>query len=525
MNLKSIVALLLFSTLNFSVLFAEEPEKLDIAIEEPYQQLHTIQFSDIPVIEFIQYVSKLSNLSFLFDQKDLNFTISLSGRKPVSTEGLLKALISLLEAKGFHLSKDHDCFVIQKLKAGEKKEALLQEKKIEIPPLLAMPIPALEIPSDPLEFNIYKVKYHQGSEIEAAVKKIAMEESQNKEFSQKLLKGIQSIQWLKTTNSLLFSADPTISGQIRRLVESLDVPLRQVFIEVLVVETDAKKSADFGLEWGASGMIDNRVRFATGNTKGSNSSFSQGMGAPLGLSQIPLVGGFDMGVIGDIIMHKGKSYLTLGSLVSALESDTHSTIVLNQKIITQDNKNSTIFVGDNIPFTGSVVQTVGQSQQTTANVEYRDVGVKLSITPMLGENNIITLDINQEITESLDDFLPNSASSVNGIRTTKTNMVTHVHVPDQNFLVLSGMIRNSQLRHQTGIPCLGGLPLIGAAFSHKRDKDEKRNIIIFVRPRIINSFDEYQKITEGQQALSEQATPSPLSKMMENVQEKIDPSN
>ena len=95
---------------------------------------------------------------------------------------------------------------------------------------------------------------------------------------------------------------------------------------------------------------------------------------PTGINQIPLVPGFDLGVIGDMIMHKGKSYLSLGSLVSALQIDGSSTIVLNQKIITQDNKNSTIFVGDNIPFTGSVVQTIGQSQQTSANIEYRDMG-------------------------------------------------------------------------------------------------------------------------------------------------------
>ncbi len=120
------------------------------------------------------------------------------------------------------------------------------------------------------------------------------------------------------------------------------------------------------------------------------------------LNQIPLVPGFDLGVIGDIIMHKGKSYLSLGSLVSALQVDGSSTIVLNQKIITQDNKNSTIFVGDNIPFTGSVVQTVGQSQQTTANIEYRDIGVSLSITPRLGEGDVITLNLNEEITESVD---------------------------------------------------------------------------------------------------------------------------
>ncbi len=296
------------------------------------------------------------------------------------------------------------------------------------------------------------------------------------------------------------------------MIETIDVPLRQVFIEVLVIETDVKKNMEFGLQWAAGGQLRDKMGFGMGNFHGHNGgsgSFAgamQGVNAlnpPTGLDQFPLVPGFDLGVIGDIIMHKGKSYLSLGSLVSALQLDGESTIVLNQKIITQDNKNSTIFVGDNIPFTGSVVQTVGQSQQTTANIEYRDIGVSLSITPRLGEGDVITLDLNEEITESLDHEPTYNNSSVGGIRTTKTNMVTHVHVPDKNFLVLSGMIRNTKARHKAGLPCLGGLPWVGALFSKTRQHDEKRNIVIFVRPHIIRSFEDYQKMSKNQEKVFE----------------------
>src|SRR6185295_19921273 len=121
--------------------------------------------------------------------------------------------------------------------------------------------------------------------------------------------------------------------------------------------------------------------------------------------------------IGDLIFHKGKSFVSLASLVSALQADGEASIVLNQKIITQDNKNSKIFVGDNIPFTGSVVTTVGASQQSTANVEYRDIGVNLSITPKLGEGDVITLDLNEEITEALPSGAGVSSSHVSGIQT------------------------------------------------------------------------------------------------------------
>jgi type III secretion protein C len=359
---------------------------------------------------------------------------------------------------------------------------------------------------------VYKLQYHEGSEIVDSLKKMAVELSATSSTPDDFLQAIQGLQWVKGTNSLLFSGLPDTIQQMQHVISSLDVPLRQVFIEVLVVETDVKKSLDFGLQWAASGQINGKVGFGSSSIAPTSSnhfpSSLQAMsplsGATPSLSQIPAVPGFDLGVIGDIILHKGRSFLTLGSLVSALQADGDSTIVLNQKIITQDNKHSKIFVGDNIPFTGSVVQTIGQGQQTTANIEYRDVGVSLSITPMLGEGDVITLDLDEEITEAVDDHgFSSMASSVGGIRTTKTNMLTHVHVPDKHFLVLSGMIRNAKSTYKAGVPCLGSLPYLGALFSKNKRMDEKRNIIIFVRPQIIHSFKDYEKITSFQEEVYE----------------------
>jgi type III secretion protein C len=504
------LAIVLFSSQPFLILHAEENREEEI---EPSQSLfscvgHSIHFNDVPVIEFIRFVSKISQQNFIYDSRDLNFKISLSTGKAVDSDRVLQALIQLLKVHGLAVTTESGYFVIHKsdeaiiagghsIKGGEG--------------LLASNDPKFDgIDSERYEFFAYKLKYHEGPEIEEALKKVAADLRNQPDAPLRLVNAIQSLQWVRATNSLLFSADPATLRKLSKLVDTLDIPLRQVFIEVLVIETDVKKSMEFGLQWAAGGQFNSKMGFGMGNfapgsqLPGGFGSTMKGINAtntPTGLDQIPLVPGFDLGVIGDIIMHKGKSYLSLGSLVSALQVDGSSTIVLNQKIITQDNKNSTIFVGDNIPFTGSVVQTVGQSQQTTANIEYRDIGVSLSITPRLGEGDMITLQLNEEITESLDHDLMNSNTQVNGIRTTKTNMATHVHVPDKHFLVISGMIRNSKAQHKAGIPCLGGLPWIGAAFSKTRQNDEKRNVIIFVRPHIIRSVQDYQKLTDHQQEL------------------------
>jgi type III secretion protein C len=487
---------------------------LPLGAEEPSKgaaESHSINFNDVPVTEFIRFVSKISRVNFIYDHKELQFNVTLASGKAVTAENVLKALIQMLRVNGFAVMTEQDYYVIHRCGADKKGDC-----QGEAVAWLSSDVdggeglPARAAPADQHQFFVYKLKYHQGSEIQEAIKKVAGDLKGQARAPQKLAQAIEAIQWVKSTNSLLCSGDTEALSLLRNLLDSLDIPLRQVFIEVLVIETDVRKSLDFGLQWAAGGEYMGRIGAGMGNfPPGLNAapfaSTLQGVNAahpPTGLNQIPVGSGFDFGVIGDIIMHKGKSYLSLGSLVSALQADGDSTIVLNQKIITQDNKNSKIFVGDNVPFTGSVVQTVGQGQQTTSNIEYRDIGVSLSITPMLGEGDIITLELAEEITESLSDLnFPNNTAAVNGIRTTKTNMATNVHVPDKHFLVVSGMIRNAKQHHRAGLPCLGGLPVIGAAFSKTKKRDEKRNMIIFVRPHIIRSFEDYKNVTASQEEL------------------------
>lgn len=206
-------------------------------------------------------------------------------------------------------------------------------------------------------------------------------------------------------------------------------------------------------------------------------------------------------MIGDIILHKGQTHFALGSLINALKNDGDSTIIMNQKIITQDNKMSTIFSGQNIPYTGSLVTQSGANTVTTANLEYRDVGISLSITPVVGNNDVITLLIEEDISEQVNVDQGSSVTSdnVQGITTSKNSTKVVVSVPDKSFLVLSGSIQDSKTRTKTSIPCLGGLPLIGAAFSDISLDTSVSNIVFFVRPQIIKSFDVYSEITERQE--------------------------
>ncbi len=353
------------------------------------------------------------------------------------------------------------------------------------------------------QFQVYKLQYHPGKEICSAIQQMAGGMRHTDLLTPDLLETIQSMQWIQATNSLLYSGTKRGLKDLSSLIESLDTPKKQVFIEVLVIETNLENTLEFGLEWGSTGKYNNKFGYGVGNLNPQTSPLANTLRnatptkPPQG-GDLPFGRGFNLGMIGDLILHKGKSYFSMGSLVSALQADGDSAIILNEKVIAQDSEKSTIFTGENVPFHGSIIeiQSMGGSQQTS-NIEYRDIGVKLDITPLIGEGNVITLKIEQSITEC-----PETATSpqgTTGVRTTKTDMDAQVHVPDRSFVVLSGMMRNKKRRGKSGIPCLGGLPGIGTFFSKTVKKDEKRSIMIFVYPQLIHSESTYETVTAKQQ--------------------------
>lgn len=372
---------------------------------------------------------------------------------------------------------------------------------------------------DNTNFFVYKLQYHQGNEIQQALKQIGNDllatSTTSSPAQEELLHVINSLQWIQMTNSLLSTGDPEALRKLNQLIRKLDVPLRQVFIEVLVIITNVNNTQSFGLEWAGKGQFQNKLAASLGNTVPSPSPLTNAINQINASTfpnpaQIPVSGGLDFGVIGDIILHKGRSFISLGSLVNALQTDSDSTVVMNPKIIAQDNKNSTIFVGSNVPFVGSVITSTEQNQQSTTSIEYRNVGTNLSITPVLGEGDVVTLEITNEISALTSGAPAILAGEVSGLLTTLTTMNTRVHIPDQHFLVLSGMISDSNERGKTGIPCLGGLPVIGAAFSTTNRSANKQNVLFFIRPTIINSYDDYKKVTETQESLAKETSVLPI---------------
>lgn len=364
-------------------------------------------------------------------------------------------------------------------------------------------------------FLIYKLQYHKGLEIQNALKKVAVSLSKTEKATSKtLVECIDSLQWIEVTNSLLGTGEADTLEKVKGLIHNLDVPLKQVFIEVLVIQTTIQNSQNFGLQWGSQLQYMNKTIGAMGNFPDAATGANI-LQNPLALTtagnppvqgvpssnSVPFTNGFDLGVIGDIIFHKGKSFISLGSLLTAIQTDSDTTVVMNPKIMAQDGHTSNIFVGQNLPFIGSFVSNQSNNTTETSNVEYRDVGFNLVVTPTLGTNDVITLDINQVISSQAQTPITFSGGTVTGITTNNTTMTTRVHVPDRHFLVLSGMLNDSKQHTKQGIPCLGGLPMIGALFSQNLISDNKINVMIFMKPYILHSMNDFDHLTDQEETL------------------------
>ncbi len=384
-----------------------------------------------------------------------------------------------------------------------------------------------DLPTGHLErtlFFIYKLRYRRGDQIEVALRKIASALQFTGTTNADLIAVINSSQWLESSNALIFTGIAPALEKVRELILEIDVPLRQVFIEMLILDTTVRDSLSYGVDW--------INRFGGGTTTGeqgfvgeASNLFAVAEDTDIGVGVVPpilpiatgllqagnnLLSGYTAGVIGTHLTHNGTRFNTIGGLVRAIHFDSKAKILLNPKIITEDNNTAEIFVGGTDRYkTQSITNDLGNL--VTNNFQFLDVGTTLRVTPLIGNNGIITLDVIQETTNASPEANATSPNQlefdVNLVEVlTKTRTVTRIHVPNGFFVILSGMIRDDEVRSETRIPCLGGIPILGAIGKTQDEQDRKRNLMIFIRPLIVDTEDELEDITKRQQDVFREKT-------------------
>ena len=298
-----------------------------------------------------------------------------------------------------------------------------------------------------------------------------------------------TIQAYAATNSLVIVAPDYVYNGLRGVIDKLDARRAQVFIEALIVEVSTNKASEFGIQWqDLSGANDSGVRGVGGtnfNTGGPNNNIGA-VAANLG-SAGP---GFNIGIIKGRINIPGIGPIfNLGILARALEADGNVNILSTPNILTIDNEEAKIVVGQNVPFiTGTQTATTGGLTNPFQTIERKDVGLQLKVKPTVSEGGTVKLTLSQEVSSL-------GANTVAGFITNKRSIDSTILVDDGQIIVLGGLIQDEVRVNVDQVPVLGNIPFFGNLFKYEKRTRDKVNLMVFIRPVILRDTTSPQEIT------------------------------
>jgi general secretion pathway protein D len=296
------------------------------------------------------------------------------------------------------------------------------------------------------------------------------------------------------TNSLLITAPDHIYNMLLAVIDKLDVRRAQLYIEALIAEVSTDKASEFGVQWQDMEAFRTST-LNNGNIQGfTGTNFSKAGGNILGVAgNLTSAGqGLNIGILhGQVNIPGVGTVANLGMLAHALESNANANILSKPNLLTLDNEEAKIVIGQNVPFvTGQYAQTGGSASVSPfQTIERQDVGLTLKVKPQISEGNTIKLAIHQEVSS-----VSNAAGSA-GITTNKRSIDTSVLVDDSSIIVLGGLIEDRVSDTVSKVPLLGDLPGLGTLFRSVSRGHTKTNLMVFLRPYVMRTPEDSSKIS------------------------------
>jgi len=317
------------------------------------------------------------------------------------------------------------------------------------------------------------------------------------------------IQAEPATNSIIITAAEPLYRNLRQVIEQLDRRRAQVYIESLIVEVSSTNAAELGIQWQALiGSGNQNTGFGgtnytnAGGVPGSNIvNLSQNINGILNPSAqsttpVPPAPGLNLG-----LLTKFNGVYGMSALITALATTQGTNILSTPNLITLDNEEARIVVGQNVPIvTGQYAQTGATTTVTPfQTISRQDVGLTLRVRPQISDNGLVKMQIYQEVSSIYNQ---NFAS---GIILNKRNIESNVLVDDGQIIVLGGLIEDSYSDGSSGIPFLNNIPIIGALFQSDSKSRTKTNLLVFIRPYILRDRDQSADITNNRLGLVQNA--------------------
>lgn len=300
------------------------------------------------------------------------------------------------------------------------------------------------------------------------------------------------------TNSLIITAPEPIYRNLRAVIDKLDARRVQVYIESLIVEISAERAMEMGVQWQFLGQPTGSVGVIGGTNlppRGSGSNIIDAATNILGIGR-----GLNVGVVstkpllgtGTATGSVGVGPINLAFLARALETEAGANILATPNLVTLDNEEARIIIGQNVPFvTGSFSNTggAGGAVNPFQTIERKDVGTTLRVRPQVAEGGTVRMQIFQEVSSVQD------ASLAAGLITNKRAIESNVLVDDGQMVVLGGLIEERLEGNISMVPGLGRLPVVGNLFRYDNRKRVKTNLMVFLRPIVLRNPDASYGVT------------------------------
>jgi len=283
------------------------------------------------------------------------------------------------------------------------------------------------------------------------------------------------------TNAIVINAPPKMMRSLMLIVDKLDIRRAQVLVEAIIVEVIADRTAELGVSWALAGIgantplgVTNFPDFGPGVVQLGAAAGSGGAVDPTGL-----IG--DGGTIG--LGRVSDTGVSFAAILRALQGDANTNIISTPSIVTTDNEEATLNVGQEVPFvTGSFTNTgtAGGAVNPFQTIQREQIGVKLTITPQINDSNSLLLKISQEISN-----IAQSAQGAVDLITNQRIIETTVIVDDGQILVLGGLLEDVLRESEQKVPFFGSIPVIGALFRVRKTDMIKTNLLVFIRATIL----------------------------------------
>jgi len=334
--------------------------------------------------------------------------------------------------------------------------------------------------------HVKPLKHAQAEELAKSLSAVLVNMQQNNNNSDRTAETLQNVQVTSDagTNSLIITASAQDYKVIENIIDELDIPREQVLVELRIMEISEDLLREIGIDWATLDQaVSDHIRGFGETNFGVKLNYLQGDLEGLGVGAWKNVGG----------------QVKLGAILQALEKVSGVNILSTPHILTSNHHNATIFVGENIPYVEQSRITETEPAQPTViqTYKYKDVGVRLDITPHISQGGMVRLEIDSEFTKLIESVTGlGSETPTTATRTAKTA----VTMKSGATVVIGGLMRDDKVTLDKKIPLLADIPLVGDLFRWKRYRMQKTNLLLFLTPYILSRQEDLARITDIKRA-------------------------